>query len=119
MRLPENPNTGCGHGRSSYRLLLTEALLCASMAVETLGTMVILPPKCAGPGWVAAPCVALTALVVSCAPWLPRQSDLVLMDMLQLMRIVSRFAVYFQAVWIVALGLLIQREDMALCAWAK
>lgn len=119
MRLPTHPKRLGGGPRSSSRLLLTEAMLWASMAVETIGTMVILPPKCAGSGWAAAPCVAVTLLVVSCAPWLPRQSDVVLVEMLQLIRMVSRFAIYFQVVWLVVIGLLLPPEDIALCALAK
>lgn len=119
MRLPAHPKRMFGGPRSSSRVLLTEAMLWASMAMETLGTMVILPPKCAGSGWAAAPCVAVTLLVVSCAPWLPRQSDVVLVEMLQLIRMISRFAIYFQVIWLVVIGLLLAPEEIALCALAK
>jgi len=96
---------------SSSYLLLREAMLWASMFVETLGTMVMLPPHCATPCWVAAPCVASTLLVFSCARWLPQQSDMVLVAMLQLVRNMSRFALYFQAVWTFATAVLLRGSE--------
>jgi len=109
MRLPANPNVRGGSRHTNVGQLLSEASLWASMAIEALGTMAILPPKCAGPVWVPAPCAALTVFVVSCVPWLPRLSDIVLVEMLQLMRTISKF----QAVWIVVIGLSLRSEDIA------
>jgi len=120
MRLPKNPQLTNGYTEvSSTRCLLKEAMLWASVMVETLGMWVILPPRCATPAWAAAPCVASTLLMVSCAPWLPRQSDIVLVEMRQMLRIVSRFAIYFQALWVIVLHTLLQPEDMVMCALPK
>jgi len=119
MRLPANPKLPGGRRARTEgrpRHLLREAALWAAVMAETLRMMVVLRPKCAAPCWVAAPCVASTLLVVSCSPWLAKQGDLVLVEMAQLTRVVSRFAIYFQAVWIVALGLLLRPEELALCA---
>lgn len=118
LNLPLNPKLKFFRrdGHPSSRRLLMEAGLWASMAAETLGMMVILPPRCAASSWAAVPCVASTLLLASCSPWLPQQSDMVLIAMLQLMRVIGRFAVYFQFVWIVVIGLLLEPEDLALCA---
>lgn len=125
MRLPANPQLkGDGSGMPRQcppgpRQLLREAALWASMMVQTLGMVAMLQPKCATPCWAVAPCVASTLLVVSCAPWLPRQSDMVLVELLRLLRIVSKFAIYFQAVWIAVVLLLLRPEEIALCAPQK
>jgi len=103
----------------TLRQLLREATLWASMMAQTLGTVVMLRPKCAAPSWAMAPCVASTLLVASCAAWLPRQSDMVLVEMFRLLRIVGKFAVYFQAIWIAAAGLLVSPDELALCALPK
>jgi len=116
MQLPSTDGgsgTGNGGNQPLLRTLLREAALCGCIAVETLGTMVVLRPRCGALCWAAAPCVASTLLVVSCYPWLPCQADVVLVEMMRLMQSVSKFAVYFQATWIVAVGLLLRREDMA------
>lgn len=80
----------------SPRRLLREALLLASMMAETVGMMVLLQPPAIG--WAAAPCIASTLLVVSSSPWLPRQSNLVLVEMSRLLSLICKFAVYVQAV---------------------
>jgi len=120
LRLPPNPKTlGLPQAPDSLWCPLREARLWASVMVETLWVMAILPPRCASPSWAATPCVASTLLVVSCAPWLPRRSEMVLFEMRRLMRTVGRFTLYFQAVWIVALAVLFDPEDVQLCALPK
>jgi len=120
MRLPSKAKLpGAAAVGGSSRQLLREAMLWASVMAEALGTMAVLPPRCATASWVAAPCVASTLLVVSCAPWLPRHSNLVVVEMLQLMRSVSRFAIYFQAIWVVVMAFLLQPADLAICALPK
>mmetsp|Transcript_46032 Transcript_46032/g.127856 ORF Transcript_46032/g.127856 Transcript_46032/m.127856 type:complete len:603 (-) Transcript_46032:112-1920(-) len=113
MRLPRNPKALNDLGP---RHLLREATLWASVLLEALGMMAILPPKNALTAWTAAPCVAL---MVVCAQWLPRQLDLVIVEMRQLMRFVTRFAMYFQAIWVLVLGLLMQPEDMSFCGMPR
>eukprot|EP00927_Polykrikos_kofoidii_P086475 TRINITY_DN9705_c2_g1_i1.p1 TRINITY_DN9705_c2_g1~~TRINITY_DN9705_c2_g1_i1.p1 ORF type:complete len:728 (+),score=108.87 TRINITY_DN9705_c2_g1_i1:126-2186(+) len=116
MKLPRHPkhSPNAGVPQTGPWCLLKEAMLWASMVLETLGMMAILPPKFAAPCWALAPCVASTLLVVSCAPWLPRQSDMVLVEMRQLLRAVGRFAIYFQAAWAVVVWLLLLHPDESL-----
>lgn len=120
VRLPggsELTGTGETGPDGGPSLLRREAMLWAGAMAETLGMMVVLRPRCGAPYWTAAPCVASALLLVSCWPWLPRQSELVFVEMMRLMHAVSKFAVSFQAVWLLALGLLIQPEDIALCTF--
>lgn len=77
------------------RRLFREVWLLASVMAETFGMLVILEPPGATT-WAAVPCIASTMLVVSCSPWLPRQSELVLIELCRLVSLVSRFIVYFQ-----------------------
>lgn len=119
QRLPAKPGFLCqGLPQplpSSPRRLLREAMLFASMMAETLGMMVLLQPRCASASWTAAPCIASTLLVVSCSPWLPRQSDIVLVELSRLLSLVSRFSVYFQAILILTLGVFSQPRSPWLC----
>lgn len=101
QKLPVNPHF-LRHGQHSLpepfqssRRLFREAWMLASMMAETFGMLVILEPPVATT-WAAIPCIASTMLVVSCAPWLPRQSELVLIELCRLISLVSRFIVYFQ-----------------------
>eukprot|EP00439_Symbiodinium_sp_Y106_P074144 s907_g14.t1 len=80
----------------SINRLMKEAMLLASMMAETFGMMVLLQNSSTATSWAAAPCIASSLLVVSCSPWLPRQSDLVLVEMSRLLSLVSKFAVYVQ-----------------------
>lgn len=116
MRLPPRSGEGELEGRHrgpTPRGLLREALLWGAMLTETLGILVILQPGSTSSVWVATPCVASSLLMLCCSPWLPRQSELVLVEMVQLMRLVGRFAFYFQVVWFVVLVLVLRPSDLA------
>eukprot|EP00931_Biecheleriopsis_adriatica_P061713 TRINITY_DN37120_c0_g1_i1.p1 TRINITY_DN37120_c0_g1~~TRINITY_DN37120_c0_g1_i1.p1 ORF type:complete len:635 (+),score=110.32 TRINITY_DN37120_c0_g1_i1:59-1963(+) len=117
QRLPAQPRLQ-GHASRplpSPQRLFREAMLLASMMAETAGMMVLLHPGGASSSWAAAPCIASTLLVVSCSPWLPRQSDIVLMEMSRLLSLVSRFSVYFQAVLFLLLGFCSQPRGPLQC----
>lgn len=109
MKIPVNPK------HDPPRRLVNEAAMWVSMTAETLGMMVMLPPRCAASFWVVAPCFASTLLVLCCSPWLPQQSDVVLVAMVQLLRFMSRYVTYFSVIWIVITGLLVPPEELSMC----
>jgi len=98
----------------SINRLMKEAMLLASMMAETFGMMVLLQNSSTATSWAAAPCIASTLLVVSCSPWLPRQSDLVLVEMSRLLSLVSKFAVYVQTL-LLLLSLVAQPQSPLRC----
>lgn len=116
MKLPAHP----GHLSrrhlfgSGQRCLLSEALLLACVAVEAMGTLVVLPPHCVASCWVMAPLVASTLLIIAHCPPLPRHPQFILLSILNLLRLTSKIAVYFQAVWLLVGNMPFQEQLGAL-----
>lgn len=106
MKLPLHPRLN-GQTPLGTQHRLGEAMLWACMAVEAAGTVVVLPPHGGVLAWAITPCVAITLLVASCSPWLPVQSDVVFLEMMRLMRTISRSAICFRALWMIVAGLLL------------
>lgn len=95
---------------SGQRCIFSEAVLLACVVIEAMGTLVVLPPNCVASCWVMAPVVASMLLIIAHCPPLPRHPQFVLLSALNLLRLTSKIAVYFQAAWLLLGNVIFQPQ---------